>query len=265
MALLTTLGLIGGATGSVMNFIGGSKASADAKRKLDNMEFQGLGENAAAALSPSLALEQQALDSIQLDKERMADVLMAGGDAASMMSMMTASEESTGKKEQGLYGTMSNKMFEADKIRVQDDQMRRNMQEQRDMSMVQGLQAQIAAGEQMKGDAITNFSKTAMTAGIGQETANAEAGFDPMGMFDFLMKKPKKNASDRRLKNNIKLIGKSKSGLNIYSFKYIDKKFGEGTYQGVMSDEIPTDAVTKHKDGFDRVDYSKIDVKFQLI
>ena len=58
--------------------------------------------------------------------------------------------------------------------------------------------------------------------------------------------------SDRRLKNNIKLRSKSNSGLNIYSFEYINTNFGEGVYQGVMSDEIPKEAIIKHEDGFDR-------------
>ena len=71
--------------------------------------------------------------------------------------------------------------------------------------------------------------------------------------------------SDRRLKKNIKSIGKSNSGLKIYSFEYIDKKYGEGVWQGVMSDEVPVDAVIKHLDGYDRVDYSKIDVQFKQI
>ena len=71
--------------------------------------------------------------------------------------------------------------------------------------------------------------------------------------------------SDRRLKKNIKLIGKSNSGLNIYMFEYIDKIFGSGIYQGVMSDEIPQYAVIKYADGYDRVDYSKIDVDFKQI
>ena len=74
-----------------------------------------------------------------------------------------------------------------------------------------------------------------------------------------------KGLSDRRFKKNIKLIGKSPNGLNIYVFEYIDKIFGEGFYQGVMSDEIPQDAVIKHKDGYDMVDYSKIDVEFKLV
>jgi len=71
--------------------------------------------------------------------------------------------------------------------------------------------------------------------------------------------------SDRRLKKDIKLIGISPSGLNIYSFKYKNTKFGKGLFQGVMSDEIPKDAVIKHEDGYDRVDYSKLDVEFNKL
>jgi len=72
-------------------------------------------------------------------------------------------------------------------------------------------------------------------------------------------------ASDRKLKKNIKLIGYSPSGLKIYAFEYINKKFGEYVYQGVMSDEIPQYAVVKHRDGYDMVDYSKLDVEFKQI
>ena len=90
-------------------------------------------------------------------------------------------------------------------------------------------------------------------------TAKAEAQTDMWeGVSGFF-------GSDRRLKNNIKLIGYSPSGLKIYTFEYINKLFGEGIYQGVMSDEIPSIAVIKHQDGWDRVDYSKIDVDFKKI
>jgi hypothetical protein len=68
-------------------------------------------------------------------------------------------------------------------------------------------------------------------------------------------------ASDERLKENIKKIGTSPSGLNIYSFKYKDKP---GIYQGVIAQELqesnPKAVVTK--DGFLAVDYSLIDVDF---
>jgi len=71
-------------------------------------------------------------------------------------------------------------------------------------------------------------------------------------------------ASDRSLKKDINKIGESESGLNIYSFKYKDTKYGEGLFQGVMSDEVPLSAVGS-RDGYDTVDYSMIDVEFKQI
>ena len=73
------------------------------------------------------------------------------------------------------------------------------------------------------------------------------------------------SGSDRRLKNNIVKIGKSPSGLNIYSFEYKDTKFGDGLWQGVMSDEVPSEAVSVGADGYDRVNYSLLDVEFKQI
>jgi len=70
--------------------------------------------------------------------------------------------------------------------------------------------------------------------------------------------------SDRRLKKNIKLIGYSPSGLKIHIFEYIDKFFGDSVYQGVMSDEIPNNAIINNG-GYDRVDYSKLDVEFKKL
>ena len=70
--------------------------------------------------------------------------------------------------------------------------------------------------------------------------------------------------SDRKLKKNINLVGKSPSGLNIYNFEYINSKYGDGIYQGVMSDEIPSRAIIDNN-GYDIVDYSMIDVEFKRI
>lgn len=70
--------------------------------------------------------------------------------------------------------------------------------------------------------------------------------------------------SERALKKNIKLVGKSKSGLNIYEFEYKDKKHGDGVYQGVMVDEAPSYAVVDMGENLG-VDYSKIDVEFKRV
>jgi hypothetical protein len=71
--------------------------------------------------------------------------------------------------------------------------------------------------------------------------------------------------SDRRLKKDIRFVGLSPSGLRIYHFRYKDIEFGEGLFQGVMSDEIPEYAVIKHPDGYDRVNYNVLDVDLKLI
>ena len=74
-------------------------------------------------------------------------------------------------------------------------------------------------------------------------------------------------SSDRRLKENITLIGTSESGINIYTFEY-KYKFslaGVGLFQGVMSDEVPAEAVSVDEYGYDMVDYSLIDVEFKKL
>jgi len=72
--------------------------------------------------------------------------------------------------------------------------------------------------------------------------------------------------SDVRLKKNIKLIDTSKKGYNIYSFEFKDpEKYGKGTFQGVLSHDIPSEFVSKNEDGYNMVDYSFLDVEFKSI
>jgi len=67
--------------------------------------------------------------------------------------------------------------------------------------------------------------------------------------------------SDQRLKEDIKLIGRSAQGINIYEFKY---KQLPGTYQGVMAQEVPWASVITDT-GFYMVDYNKVDVEFRRL
>ena len=66
--------------------------------------------------------------------------------------------------------------------------------------------------------------------------------------------------SDIRLKENVELIGKSPSNINIYKFNY---KNNPTTYQGAMAHEVPWASV-KHSNGYMMIDYNKIDVEFKL-
>lgn len=64
--------------------------------------------------------------------------------------------------------------------------------------------------------------------------------------------------SDVRLKENYSIVGKSKSGINIYEFSY---KGNPTRYRGVMSHEVPFASIL-NDNGYYSVDYSQIDVEF---
>ena len=101
------------------------------------------------------------------------------------------------------------------------------------------------------------------TAAFGEQAAAAEEA--KMAAISSGVSGVTSMMSDRRLKKNIKEIGESQSGIKVYEFEYIDNKNGEGVYQGAMSDEVPKEAVVKRANGYDMVDYSKIDVEFKKL
>ena len=70
--------------------------------------------------------------------------------------------------------------------------------------------------------------------------------------------------SDRKMKKNINLVGKSPNGLNIYNFEYVNSKYREGIFQGVMADEVPYNAIV-YGNNYNMVDYDMIDVEFKRI
>lgn len=69
--------------------------------------------------------------------------------------------------------------------------------------------------------------------------------------------------SDMMLKHDIFLIGHLENGLGFYRFTY---NSGNKTYVGVMAQEVQTimpTAVLRGSDGYLRVSYDKLGVKFQ--
>jgi len=119
-----------------------------------------------------------------------------------------------------------------------------NVKKERKMSGAENLQEGLNTRREDKRQALNDVMAVANTA------ANVAGAVMP---------------SDRRLKKDIKLISVSPSGINIYNFKYKDTNHGVGEFQGVMSDDIPYGAIVSHEDGFDRVDYSKLDVEFKAL
>jgi hypothetical protein len=129
----------------------------------------------------------------------------------------------------------------------------------------QPLQAAQAYGQGVTGliagypSSGTTFSQTpsptALQTGLGVASTLA-------GIYGKLNPPAPIQISDARLKENINLIGKSPSGLNVYTFKY--KGNDNGIYQGVMAQEVPHASILGD-DGFYKVDYSKLDVEFKKV
>ena len=73
------------------------------------------------------------------------------------------------------------------------------------------------------------------------------------------------NRSDSRLKEDVKKIGTSIDGHNIYKFKYLDSP---EYYTGVMAEEVlakKPEAVGRMDNGYLGVDYSQIDVEMREV
>ena len=69
--------------------------------------------------------------------------------------------------------------------------------------------------------------------------------------------------SDIRLKHDITLLGHLDNGLGFYRFSYLGS---HKAFVGVMAQEVQAvmpEAVTRGRDGYLRVDYDKLGVKFQ--
>jgi hypothetical protein len=114
----------------------------------------------------------------------------------------------------------------------------------------------MAAMTGMIGGITSSLAAGASAYAAGGSGGGGDDSWDEFAMYE---------DSDRRLKKNIKNIGISPTGINIYSFEYKDQNLGKGIFQGVMSDEIPLKAIIKGDNGYDKVNYSMLDVEFKQI
>jgi hypothetical protein len=219
---------------------------------LDTLEQTGASAGGATALAmASLKGKKDVAASIEEQETKNAE-LKAKGEQAMIQQKVAATtrhqdvlmEQGARMEAAGVEGEVF--QFKAQENRTNQDINRYQAEMMGHMKMQHAAEMAKAAQTAATFQAVGGIAQSAMTMGAG----GGGGGTPP---------------SDRRMKKNIKLIGKSNSGLNIYAFEYINKIFGEGRFQGVMSDEIPQEAVIKHQDGYDRVNYSKLDVEFKQI
>lgn len=193
------------------------------------------------------------------------DTLRATGAGA---AGATALAQAALRSQQGIAATIEQQEAQNARLRAQGEQtaQQRRMAEAQRMQQADILGRTFMFQAQESRDIADISRQAGMVQQYGQQRMNAltQMGASTGAVLGGLAGAVK-FGSDRRLKQNIKFLKLSPSGLKIYSFEYINKIFGKGVYQGVMSDEIPQYAVIKHADGFDRVDYSKLDVEFKQI
>ena len=221
---------------------------------LDTLRATGASAGGATALAQAALQSKKGVSASIESQEAQNEKLKAQGDQV-LQSRKQAEEQrmqsvafSEAQRLQGLDAAGNQYVFQQEENRLNADLDRASgvvTQSQQDIAQANQNQAAIVAGGM---SAVGNIVSSGVGALGAMNTPTAQS-----------------TASDKRLKKNIEKIGESPSGLNIYSFEYIDNINGDGVYQGVMSDEIPTKAVVVHKDGYDRVDYSKLDVEFKKI
>ncbi len=175
MAFFTTLGLITGAAGAIKGFIGGEQMASDARKGLQNFEYQDLSQGAFDNLKPSLKQEQFGLQQIGQQRSGLVDVA-SGLSASDAMALLGAGEEQIGQKELNLLNKMIEKESQFDVMRGQDFQRRMQMQEARDQQELQTLSQQLMAGESQQAQAIQGLGQIATAYGTAEQAKAAQQG-----------------------------------------------------------------------------------------
>lgn len=229
---------------------------------LDTLRATGASAGGATALAQAALQSKKGVAASIEQQEAQNEKLRAQGEQNLLNAKMSEQQRmqsiaiSEGQRVQATEAAGKQFMFQAQENRT-------NMDLDRAAGQISQAQAAEASANQAKAQAWSSAIGgvgSVVSAGIGAGAFGGASGLTPPNMGNMTWR------SDRRLKENIKLIGKSISGLNIYSFEYIDKSFSKETWQGVMSDEVPQNAVVKNFSGiYDGVDYSKIDVEFKQV
>jgi len=175
---LIALGLMAGGASGIESYLTGRSMAQSAMRKLEEFEPQQL-VNPFEKLTPSLQLERQQLGEISQSRAGALDVAQ-GMDAATALGLSSNVIEQTGEQQAKLFGTMAQKKSEFDVMEAQDDARIRQMQERREEAIIASLSDELAAGRQMKSDALMGFAKMSLAGGLAREQRLAGLGYDPM-------------------------------------------------------------------------------------
>lgn len=176
MAFLTAIGLGLGAVGAAKQFFDGGQQKRKASEGLAEFRDQQL-VNAAENLQPSLEAERQLSVTAEQQRASLVDVSQ-GMDAAAAMALVAAGQGQIGDMQMKGFASILDKDFQADTIRVQEEQNMRNIIETRKQQELASLQAQYSAGMQMQSAGIKDLGGLALSSGISLDADLANAGYE---------------------------------------------------------------------------------------
>lgn len=241
-----------GTVGGFMKMSEGRKMQKKAQSKIDAFEWQDL-ENPYENLEVSTLGSDLKKEQINTANATAVEALRGGGTRG-IVGGIGKVQANTNTANREIAANLDEQQKTIDYAKAGDQVQQRNMIEKRQGDELAGYGQMLNVGMGMK------YGGMADVQASGQ--AQSQHNMEVMETFGGGMGG---GMSDRRLKKNIELVGTSPKGLSIYNFEYTNPKYGVGVFQGVMSDEIPQEAVSKTEEGYDIVDYSLLDVEFLKI
>lgn len=207
MAFLTTLGLVTGGAGAVNSFLTGRSMAKQAEMglaKFRHQELTDLAEN----LKPSTEVERQLRETAAKQRAAVVDVAQ-GRDAAEAMAFMSMGLDQIADMELKGFGSMLDKEFQADLVRVQDEQQQRSILEARNMEKLGSLKAQAQSGKQMQASALADFASMVTSAGLAQEYAASEGGDTDPAVRRAARRDARRAAREDRIAKGMGFLGKN--------------------------------------------------------
>lgn len=257
-----------GAIGGMRKTLEGKKMQKKAQAKIDAFRFDDL-KNAFEDVSVSTMGSDLRMEEAGKTTSSLVNAAREGGTRGIVGAAgQIANQQNTVARD--VAAGLDQQQSAINMAKAQDDVKLRDMQEKRQTDELAGYGQMLSQGIGMKYQGVADTQASFQAQGESEQAAvdSASSSASSMGGSGGggggMMSMMSMFASDRRLKKNIELVGKSPSGLSIYNFEYT---FKDGVWQGVMSDEIPQEAVVVNSfnTGYDAVDYSKIDVEFKQI
>ena len=232
-----------------------AKADLDAKKKqYEALDTSNLNKNMENKME-DLTINQKGMDVQRLEGEKSRANIMqnmqgaAGGSGIAALAQTMANQGADAAAKSGAM--------------IGDQEAANQKASSTEASKIQD--AEIAGAEKsrtLQHDKTSNLMNMAAGEAAAAGAAKDAASKDQMNAIGGIATSVV--GSDRNIKKNINKIGSSDSGLNIYSFEYKNPIHGEGLFQGVMSDEVPQEAIVPMS-GYNAVDYSMLDVEFKKI